>query len=121
MNYYKAIVKVVAENSKNLEMLVNSDSIFFTEEKINRFYDGTNVEFETLSISKTKIIDIIGESGDKKYKCILKSESDNGKEFKTEHIIMAFDITDAKDKASEYAGEISAIHSLVETKISDII
>lgn len=121
MHYYKAIVKVASEKTQNVEMLVYSDSIFYSEEQINRFFDGLNVEFETLTLSKTKIVDIIGETGEKKYKCILKSEGENGKEFKTEHIVLASDISDAKDRALEYAAGNSIISSLMETKISDII
>ena len=67
MQYYKAVVKVQSDGkSENQEMLVYSDSIYYTEEQVNRFFDGTSLEFETISIAKTKITDVISYEGNRK-------------------------------------------------------
>ena len=122
MNYYKSTVKVQSDGkSVNQELLVYSDSMFYTEEQINRYYDGTSLEFETISISKTKIVDVIDNDGVRKYKVILKSTNEDGKEFKTEHVVCADDIDVAKSKTQDYAPDGCQISLISETKIVEII
>jgi len=122
LQYYKAVVKVQSDGkSENQEMLVYSDSIYYTEEQVNRFFDGTSLEFETISIAKTKITDVISYEGNRKFKVTLEFVNDSGKEFKTDHIVCADDITSAKQKTEEYTAQDTTISLLSDTKIVEII
>lgn len=122
MSYYKAIIKISTDGKyTNQELLVNSDSIFYTEEQVNRYYDGTTIEFETTSISKTKIADVIDSNGKTKFKVTLKSVNEDGKEFKSDYIVCADTIDIAKLKTEDYAENGVFISSISETKIVEII